>query len=126
MNWTRSETSKLITLYHQQPLLYCPKHPHYSNRQSRFIAISGICSKINNIKPNITISDIKTKLKTLRSQYTKERAHMLRSLNDGSEKMYIPKLWCYEELQFIDLEYPPKFSCPDYPTSVNEFIYTSE
>lgn len=109
--WNRTEIETLISLYESEPFLYDTKHEDYHNRIKRDRVITEIAEKINEVRGNkLTLHDVKSKIKTLRTQYGAEKMHMAEKLReisagprgDGVMEMYVPRLWCYGNLKFLD------------------------
>ncbi|CAH1104195.1 unnamed protein product [Psylliodes chrysocephalus] len=97
--WTSEMTSHLILLYKNYPCLYKGK----SNKKNRNQAYQDITSGLRNVNPCIefTKAMVTAKIHTLRTQYTSERNKIRKSELSGDE-IYIPKLWCFEMLRFLD------------------------
>lgn len=102
--WTKKDTEELLLLYQQWPILYDPKNKDYLNKIKRNNALESVQNKFKKNKPDISIPEIKTKIKTLRSQFIKERNKEKNSKKSGAgtEDLYEPSLWCYDQLQFLN------------------------
>ncbi|GFR15187.1 protein fantom, partial [Trichonephila clavata] len=102
LKWDRKLVEILISLYKKYPILYEKKTDGYYDRKQREIAMLSIAAEMSKIRP-ITIDDVKKKIKTLRSQFSVENVHRYRSLTSGTgNKIFVPKLWCYHLLSFLD------------------------
>ncbi|XP_017462266.1 PREDICTED: uncharacterized protein LOC108355626 [Rhagoletis zephyria] len=103
LEWSRENSKKLINLLVQQECLWDVSSPTYHDRVKRENAFKSILNKMKQNLDNIRISDIKNKILSLRSQYRKE----LRAINAsrrsgvGNEDIRHPKLWCFDELDFL-------------------------
>lgn len=104
--WNRIEIETLITLYEENLFLYDTKHEDYHNRAKRDRAIEEFAEKLSKIRDRdrkFTLNDVKSKIKTLRTQFAAEKQHMLDKMLSGDyEEKYEPKLWCYDSLKFLD------------------------
>lgn len=108
--WNRPEVEALISMYGNHSFLYDTKHEDYHNRAKRDKVLTELAEKINEIRGNkLVLIDIKSKIKTLRTQYGAEKQHMAEwfranniSFKDEPPQDYEPKLWCYNSLQFLD------------------------
>ncbi|GFW93987.1 hypothetical protein TNCV_4813051 [Trichonephila clavipes] len=102
LRWDRKLVEILISLYKKYPVLYEKKTDGYYDRKQREIALLSIAAEMSKIRP-VTIDDVKKKIKTLRSQFSVENVHRYRSLTSGTgNKIFVPKLWCYHLLSFLD------------------------
>ncbi|XP_034671056.1 uncharacterized protein LOC117903262 [Drosophila subobscura] len=61
---------KFLEAYKEQPCLYDPKMDNYKNRMAREKAYAAMIENLNS--PNISIKDVKRKIKSIRTVYTKE------------------------------------------------------
>ncbi|XP_026755519.1 uncharacterized protein LOC113515492 [Galleria mellonella] len=68
--WTELDTSNLVELYKSFPLLWDARHKHYKDPTARKMAYEKILEFLKN--PNLSITDIKIKIKNLRSSYYNE------------------------------------------------------
>jgi hypothetical protein len=66
--WTQSGTLTLIELYEQNICLYDTRNRDYPNSLKRDAVLQAICNELGKIRVGTTISEIKAKVKTLRSQ----------------------------------------------------------
>lgn len=103
-NWNKAQTSLFIELYEQFPALYNIKHPDHKNRIKRERNLQEICLRLKDLRPKTSVSELKCKIKTLRSQYVKENAIIKQSKRSGAgaEDAYSPRLWCFDQLKFLD------------------------
>ncbi|KAM3967314.1 uncharacterized protein ACR2FA_011653 [Aphomia sociella] len=91
--WTEQETVHLVELYKTFPFLWDARHKLYKNSIARNCAYEMILEKLENSE--ITIMDIKIKIKNLRSSYY----HELRKINKfrSEGRAYTPshtiKVW---------------------------------
>jgi hypothetical protein len=139
MAWNYEQTSFLITLYEQNPMLYMLKHRKYHNKTARREALQVIVEKLSNsVRPNTTgefftdnnlikytffllvVEEVKAKINNLRTQFCRE-FHLLR--DSGSEK---PRLWCFEKLLFLQNHLHPRRSVYTVESNGREECSTSE
>ncbi|XP_055915537.1 uncharacterized protein LOC129948524 [Eupeodes corollae] len=101
--WTKEQTKSLIEAFGDYPNLYNAKHGLYTNRIERDKSFQDLFQRIKVDKPNVTIREIKLKLRTIKSQYCKEKSLVVRSKRSGAgiEEVYVPKLWCFDQLHYL-------------------------
>lgn len=104
MSWTKSEASALIALYKKCPILYDANHNHHKDRRKREQCLNEIRKKLSTLGKNTTVKDIKGKIKTMRTQYFRDKQLVTKSINRGDKvgEIYQPKFWCYFDIRFID------------------------
>ena len=105
LEWTKQHTTYFIELLENYPCLWRVKCSEYKNKQLRASAVKEMCAGLAN-KMNCSIKGehIMKKLHTLRSQYRKEMKAVRASQKSGAatEDVYVPKLWCFDLLKFLD------------------------
>jgi hypothetical protein len=67
--WERRLTECLIEQYSMHPCLYQVGSTAYSKREKRQAALMSIVSVLAQFEPHVTVSEVKTKINGLRSQY---------------------------------------------------------
>ncbi|XP_042237253.1 uncharacterized protein LOC121876281 isoform X2 [Homarus americanus] len=104
LHWSRQDTVRLIDLYRHYPCLWNVKSDMYKDRDKRAAALKGIAEEIMKITASITTRDIKRKIETLRNQYRREMrlVHKSQKLGAGTDEIYRPKLWCFNDLSFLN------------------------
>lgn len=92
-----------IEIYEGLPLLWNTSDPDYKNKIKRNAALTKLLSIYEKIKPGATISDVRRKINTLRSNYRKElkRIEDSKRSGAGSEDVYSPTSWVFHALKFI-------------------------
>ncbi|XP_050304746.1 uncharacterized protein LOC126742198 isoform X2 [Anthonomus grandis grandis] len=75
--WRESETIKFVQLYEQAECLWNVRHPHYKIRTAREKASLHIIEQMN--MPDFGMSELKTKIKNIRSTYQQEVNKMKKS-----------------------------------------------
>ncbi|XP_059049666.1 uncharacterized protein LOC131844731 [Achroia grisella] len=91
--WSELDTTKLVELYKSNSLLWDARHKFYRSTSERNRAYEKILEVLQN--PNISVSDIKIKIKNMRSTYHTEHRKMHNFKIEGHD--YIPsqstKIW---------------------------------
>lgn len=112
--WSRDQIEKLISCIEQYPEVYNTKSKKYAEKNKRVEAFNAILEYIQQtVSPDITLYEIKRKWKNLRTQYTQE----LRTINQTKESesgmvdVYIPKLWCFRQLNFLQSHTEGRSKC---------------
>ena len=102
--WRKALTLQLIELYRDHPCLYQIKSDAYKDRNKKSKAYAELLANIKIVNPMCSLEILKKKLNTLRSQYRKELKLMnaSRKSGAGTDEVYVPKLWCFNELRFLD------------------------
>lgn len=128
VNWTKDQTALLISLLERCPLLYNSNHPDYSNRIKRDQIYDCIRKEISWVKPDITVADVKTKIRTLRNQYAREKKKVInwKLSGAGDENNYVPTFWGFHELKFLDLFVTVDSSGGDASILTNNDTYYEE
>ena len=67
-------------------------------------ALRDIEKEIGKMKPEIDYEAIKLKIQTIRNQHRREKnkAKQSKKSGSGTEDIYVPSLWCYTLLNFLD------------------------
>lgn len=105
--WTREIIKDLIVLYESQTLLYNTKSKDYKNKMKRIEAINLIKNQLQGKYvmecEHLTYEDINKKIHILRTQYLKEVSSLkkFQQTSGSSADAYVPKLWCFDMLQFV-------------------------
>lgn len=91
-------------MFEENSCLYVTTDPSYQNRPARENALQKITTEFNlRTSENLTVVDVKTKIKRLRTQYNAEVNKMKKSAVSGSgtDDLYVSKWWCFEKLNFL-------------------------
>lgn len=102
--WEREHIGVLLAAYKLHPFLYVTKSRDYYDRTKRDLALEQIAAEVSKYRPQTTVNEVKTKIKTLRNQYAAEKAAIVRSGEDILE----PRLWCYDSLKFLEGHVKPR------------------
>ena len=102
--WTRTHTAVFIENLKPFTCLWKVTSEEYKNRDKRRIALQNLQEIMKDIVENITIVDVKKKINTIRSQYRREHRLLENSKKSAvaTGDVYVPKLWCYNELTFLN------------------------
>ncbi|XP_055921573.1 uncharacterized protein LOC129952780 [Eupeodes corollae] len=67
-------------------------------------SLNEIAEKTKCCRPETSVKDVILKLRTLKTQYLKEKNNIIRSKRSGvgANEVYVPILWCYDRLNFWD------------------------
>jgi CO dehydrogenase/acetyl-CoA synthase gamma subunit (corrinoid Fe-S protein) len=109
--WQKKKREQLlyfIDAYRSLPELWDIECPSYSNRIKKAAAYNVLIEKLKPLEPDAVRDSVK-KINNLRSTFRKE----LKKVNDskrssaGSDDVYVPSLWYFNELMFlVDQETP--------------------
>lgn len=98
-----------IAEYKQLPELWDVRSKEYTKRDKKNAAYEKLLTIYKGLKSDATVDEVKKKINTLRSNFRKE----LKKINDskrsgaGSDDIYVPSSWVFEELTFLtNLEKP--------------------
>ncbi|XP_065357156.1 uncharacterized protein LOC135951426 [Calliphora vicina] len=94
--WQRQNVKVFIRLLERCKILFDPNHKDYVNQQLRYVAYSKLLKATRKLHPEVTLKDIRGKIRCLRNQYLKEM-HGIKGAKERNEE-YIPKLWCFDML----------------------------
>lgn len=96
IKWSESVTFRFLELYNEQDCLWNHRLDSYRNRDARENALNIIVKEMG--IPGLGITDIKNKIKTIRTMYKKEYTLVCKSKKSGmgTEDMYVPKLFWYK------------------------------
>ncbi|XP_076034481.1 uncharacterized protein LOC143021091 isoform X2 [Oratosquilla oratoria] len=104
LEWTRSSTLYFIELLKQHPSIWNIKCKEYKMRDIKIASLETITTELSSFMNCVVRDeDVKKKLHTLKSQLLREMSAMKASKKsgDGTEDIYFPKLWCFDELLFL-------------------------
>lgn len=79
------------------------KSAEYKDRNERVVALTTITREMQKKYLSVTTTDIKRKIDTLRNQYRREMRQIENSRKSraGTDDVYSPKLWCFDDLSFL-------------------------
>lgn len=96
--WCDGLVLKFLDLYEKNECLWNPKLDEYKFKDARERALEAIVQEIET--PNLTIIDIKNKIKSIRTTYKRELTTVLKSKQEVSKnggKIYEPKLFWFKK-----------------------------
>lgn len=95
--WKEEEISIFLELYKNHECLWNNKCENYRNRVLREKAIETLLSEINIAE--LSVNDIKLKIKSIRTRYMAELHKVLKSEKSGTgtDDIYVPKLFWFTE-----------------------------
>ena len=82
-NWRREEVRDLIEIYRCHECLWKVKSSQYKDRNLRVQAIKGVHDRLKLSVRNVSLEDIRKKIHTWRSRYTKEVKLKKASMKSG-------------------------------------------
>ncbi|XP_055633572.1 uncharacterized protein LOC129773929 [Toxorhynchites rutilus septentrionalis] len=94
-----------ITTYEKLHVLWNPTDPNYKNKIKRNAALIKLQAIYVKCKPGATLSDVRRKINTLRSNYRKELNKIEESKRSGAatDNVYIPSSWVFHALKFLNI-----------------------
>ncbi|KNC32741.1 hypothetical protein FF38_03808 [Lucilia cuprina] len=120
--WERESLILFIKQLERYRVLYDPKHKDYSKQQIRYAAYNKLLRIMKNLHPEITLTEIRGKIRCIRNQYLKE-LHSLKNAQKRNES-YTPKLWCYDLLDNLYRDVKPK--TPRFKRNIDDMNDTSQ
>ncbi|XP_046384663.1 uncharacterized protein LOC124154942 [Ischnura elegans] len=121
--WERNAVEALISFYEEKRCLYEVSSPDYHLKQKRSSALQDIATNLLPFRPGTTSEEVKTKINGLRTQYMAEKNKLIRSKKSGAgvEEVVRPKLWCYNNLSFLERHTAPRKSVSNLdPVELNK------
>lgn len=97
--WDDDETFRFVELYKEAECLWNSEIPQYRHKPSRIKAILSIIAKMN---MELTIQEVKSKIKNLRSTYSQELYKIEKSRKSEDLEQYVPMIrWFYVMDSFV-------------------------
>lgn len=95
--WRDEHTPKILDLLRNRECLWNNKCSDYKNKDARDDALQSLILDLD--IPSITESDIKAKIKTIRTRYAAELAKVKKSEKRATtaDNVYIPKLFWFQQ-----------------------------
>ncbi|XP_055916792.1 uncharacterized protein LOC129949387 [Eupeodes corollae] len=93
--------SEFIDCYELCPSLWDNSSPEYTSRHTKFIAYNKLLNIMKKYKEDASITDVKKKINTLRSNFRREMKRISRSEARGDMPLYTPNLWWFEKFSFL-------------------------
>ncbi|KAB0802702.1 hypothetical protein PPYR_04888 [Photinus pyralis] len=110
MSWSKEQCQVLLQEYQKYPCLYAIKTPLYRNKHARLDALQKIQAVVKEVKPSVSVQDIKLKFNGLKTNFMteykkwKSSRHSGAGNDDGEDSSYKPTIW-YFKLMFFLLEH---------------------
>lgn len=100
LKWSEGTMIKFIDLYHNHDCLWNHRLDSYKNKNARDNALCVIAREMGIDGPIITATDVRNKIKTIRTMYKKELTIVLRSKKSGTgtDDVYKPKLFWFKKV----------------------------
>ena len=94
---------KFIELYRSLPCLWKIKSREYSDRIKEDKAYERLLEKLKEVDADATKEAVKKKIDSLRAGYRRElkKVNISKRSGAGSEDVYIPNLWYFDDLSFL-------------------------
>jgi len=118
--WMKSSIVDLINAYKSEENLYDPKNQLYYNKKARSNSLKRITDKIAKRRQATSTEDITKKIQTLRTQFGQEVSKIEKSKCLGSDLVYRPKIWWFEQLSWIG-ELACEVSCWSASNCISHF-----
>ncbi|XP_046406687.1 uncharacterized protein LOC124171559 [Ischnura elegans] len=124
MSWTRGQVERLILLVSERPYLFDPRNSLYKNKGKRLIGFREIAEGMIPARPNTTSEECRKKWYSLRTNYLAERRKVISSKKSGVgvESVYVPSLFYFNELSFIDEYTSPRESISTLDEEAEDFL----
>lgn len=99
----RESIEQLIIVLQQYPCIYNIQSAEYLDRIKKAQAWNNILEEMVKSDGSLNLVEIKRKWRNLRVQFMQEHRLMNGSKKSGVglTDVYVPKLWCYEQLGFL-------------------------
>lgn len=112
-NEDREFITEFLHLYHDYPALWKIKSTEYSDRNLKNNAYKALIEKYKEVDPNADKEIVKKKINSLRTNYRKELKKVKASYRSGTgtDDIYVPSLWYFNELQFLQDQEIPVDGC---------------
>lgn len=111
--WTHSALTGFIELYRTEECLWKIKSPAYSNRHYKEQAYQRLLRYVHTFDSVATKETIIKKINGIRTTFRREKKKVNSSnlSGAGSDEVYIPKLWYYNELLFLQDQDETRATC---------------
>ncbi|XP_054259939.1 uncharacterized protein LOC128994012 [Macrosteles quadrilineatus] len=103
---------EFISVYQSEKCLWKVKSADYHDRMKKEAAYGRLIEVWKQVDPNCNKSTVLKKINNLRSSYRKELKKVREATKSGAsaEDVYLPKLWYYNLLHFLDDQETPRQS----------------
>lgn len=93
MSWSRDQVNILIEEYKKHPCLFAVKSKDYKNKHARNKALELVHGAFREVKPAVTIAEIKTKFHGLKTNFMAEHRKHVDSLKSGAGEEDVSSLF---------------------------------
>lgn len=103
---------EFISVYQSEKSLWKVKSADYHDRMKKEAAYGRLIEVWKQVDPNCNKSTVLKKINNLRSSYRKELKKVREATKSGAsaDDVYLPKLWYYNLLHFLDDQETPRQS----------------
>lgn len=111
-NYTKKFLIDFFETYREYTCLWKIKSPEYHDKFARKTAMEALTNKFKEIEPEVNEEIVKKKINNFRTSYKRELKLVQKSKKSGagSDEIYVPKLWYYDYLTFLDDQEIPSAS----------------
>lgn len=108
----RDVLEEFLHIYQNESCLWNIKNKDYHNRDKRSAAYCKLIEKLKEIEPNADRDLVTKKINSFRTAFKKEYHKVAESLKSGAgtDEIYTPKLWYYNQLSFLKEQCIPRSS----------------
>lgn len=101
---------KFVELYREEECLWNASISSYKNKSMRDSSLQKICAELNTIGIQMTVNEVKNKIKNLRATYCQMLSKIEKSTRSGAgaNEEYKPKLSWFEEMHSFIKNVPMK------------------
>lgn len=116
MNDFRTYSHELLTefieVFRNNPCLWKISSNDYRDKNRKLQAYNSLLEIIRKVEINATVDNVKKKINSLRAGYRKEYKKVQDSKRTGigTDQVYVPKLWYYSQLEFLNDQREGKFN----------------
>lgn len=95
--WRDEHTDAFLDSYRKYECLWNVSSDSYKNKGARDNAYQQLCNDME--LPELTIADVKNKIKTIRTNYKNELTKIIKSEKSGSgcSQIYVPRLFWFNK-----------------------------
>jgi hypothetical protein len=102
--WKDEHMETFLEIYRNHECLWNNKSENYHKTNIREKAYETLHSELN--LPQLSVNDIRAKIKTIRTRYSSELAKIRKSEKSGagSKDLYVPRLFWFKRADFLAVE----------------------
>ncbi|RUS75289.1 hypothetical protein EGW08_016955 [Elysia chlorotica] len=114
MAWSREGTRNFLALYREEECLWKVKSKLYNDKNAREKANGKLAAFCRQFETDANIDTVRRKINNLRCAFRKELKRQQQENSklsaSGSDEVYEPKLWYFNELLFLQDQETPRAS----------------